>query len=120
MAAQFNQVGIQFAQMYYRFMESDRKSLAQFYTNDSMMTFENSSFKGQTQILEKIMSNPPSKYSLVTCDCQPSPNNGVVAFVTGDLSVENNHPMKFAHVFQLFPNGNSYFVLNDIFRLCIG
>ncbi|BAM39763.1 uncharacterized protein TOT_020000034 [Theileria orientalis strain Shintoku] len=120
MDTQFDQIGKQFANMYYTFMESDRKSLAQFYTNDSMMTFEQNQFKGQTQILEKIMSLPPSKHTLVTCDCQPSPNNGIVACITGDVSLDSNRPMKFSHVFQLFPNGNSYFVLNDIFRLCIG
>ncbi|AFZ78938.1 nuclear transport factor 2, putative [Theileria equi strain WA] len=120
MNAQFNQIGLQFTEMYYRLMESDRKGLAQFYTDDSMMTFENNSYKGQAQIMEKLLSNPASKYSILTCDCQPAPNNGVVAFIMGDLSVENNPPMKFAHVVQLFPNGNSYFVLNDIFRLCIG
>uniref|UniRef100_A0A3B0MRK1 Nuclear transport factor 2, putative n=1 Tax=Theileria annulata TaxID=5874 RepID=A0A3B0MRK1_THEAN len=105
----FSNVGLQFVKMYYHLMENDRQGLAQFYTNESMMTFENSSFKGQSQILEKLLSNPSSKYAILTCDFQPSPNNGVVAFIMGDLSVDNNPPMKFSHVFQLFPNGNSYF-----------
>ncbi|GFE55148.1 nuclear transport factor [Babesia ovis] len=117
---QFNQIGLEFVQMYYRLMETDRNSLANFYNDQSMMTFENGTFSGQKQIMEKLLSNPHSKYSILTCDCQPSPNNGVIAFTIGDVSLDNSPPMKFAHVVQLFPNGNSYFVLNDVFRLCIG
>ncbi|GBE61061.1 nuclear transport factor [Babesia ovata] len=120
MNPQYNEVGLQFVQMYYQLMETDRKSLANFYNEQSMMTFENSSHCGREQIMEKLLNNPSAKYSILTCDCQPSPNNGVIAFTMGDVSLDNSPPMKFAHVVQLFPNGASYFVLNDVFRLCIG
>ncbi|KAK1443992.1 nuclear transport factor 2 like protein [Babesia gibsoni] len=120
MNPQYNEVGLQFVRMYYQLMENDRKSLAAFYNDQSMMTFENTSVSGQQQIMEKLLAHPSSKYSILTCDCQPSPNNGVIAFTMGDVSLDNSPPMKFAHMVQLFPNGNSYFVLNDVFRLCIG
>ncbi|ORM42388.1 Nuclear transport factor 2 [Babesia sp. Xinjiang] len=117
---QFNQIGLEFVQMYYRLLEQDRNGLANFYNDQSMMTFETFTYTGQKQIMEKLLSNPPSKYSILTCDCQPTPNNGVIAFAIGDVAIDNGPPMRFAHIVQLFPNGNSYFVLNDIFRLCIG
>ncbi|KAK2194692.1 bifunctional Nuclear transport factor 2-Mtr2/Nuclear transport factor 2 [Babesia duncani] len=108
---QFNEVGLQFVRMYYQLMETDRNKLAQFYNEQSMMTFETGTFKGQQAIMEKLLANPASKYAIITCDCQPAPNNAVIAFIIGDLMVENNPPMKFAHVVQLFPNGNSYFAM---------
>ncbi|XP_952654.1 nuclear transport factor 2, putative [Theileria annulata] len=81
-----------------------RQGLAQFYTNESMMTFENSSFKGQSQILEKLLSNPSSKYAILTCDFQPSPNNGVVAFIMGTLTTRNlyQNTNYFLHIFYLY------------------
>lgn len=120
MNPQYNDVGLQFVQMYYRLMETDRKSLAPFYNDQSMMTFENGTFSGQQRIMEKLMANPSAKYSILTCDCQPSLNNGVIAFIMGDVSLDNSPPMKFAHMVQLLPSGTSYCVLNDVFRLCIG
>lgn len=120
MKPHFSEVGRQFVQMYYNLMETNRNNLAAFYNNESIMTFENGIFYGQQQIMEKLLNNPSARYSILTCDCQPSPNNGVVVFTMGDVSLDNSPPMKFAHIVQLFPNGNSYFVLNDVFRLCIG
>lgn len=42
--------------------------------------------------------------------------------VTGDLAVDGNvtTPLKFAQTFHLMPNGASWYIHNDIFRLNYG
>jgi hypothetical protein len=66
---------------------------------------------------------PSIQHKLVTFDAQPSFNNGILAFVSGDLIIDGNvtQPMKFAQTFQLIPGGNSgYYCHNDLFRLNYG
>ena len=49
---------------------------------------------------------------------QPSANNGIVAFVCGELSIDGGQPLMFTEVFNLMPGGSQgYFILNNIFRL---
>lgn len=72
-----------------------------------------------------------------TLDAQPSnEQGGVLVLVTGALLVRNNHlrcrysqltvlsqideeqkPMNYTQTFQLMPEGGSFFVFNDIFKL---
>ncbi|CCF72863.1 Nuclear transport factor 2 [Babesia microti strain RI] len=116
----FNEVGLEFSRTYHQFMETNRKELARFYCADSMLTFENNMYKGQVQIMEKLESTPLSKFNIISCDCQPSLNNGVICVIIGDLQIEQNPPMRFSRTFHLLPSGSSYILLNDVFRLCIG
>ena len=54
---------------------------------------------------------------------QPSPGNGLLVFVSGQLSIDDGAPLRFAQVFNLQPIPNQpggLFVLNDLFRLNIG
>ncbi|CAK9092627.1 unnamed protein product [Durusdinium trenchii] len=79
---------------------------------------------GADAIVQKIMALPFQKvqHQIVKCDCQPSVNDGIVIFITGNLLVDDNaNPLKFAQVFQLVkgPTGN-YYCHNDMFRLNIG
>mmetsp|Transcript_109177 Transcript_109177/g.260504 ORF Transcript_109177/g.260504 Transcript_109177/m.260504 type:complete len:123 (-) Transcript_109177:47-415(-) len=120
----FQQVGEQFCQHYYATFDSNRAGLHPLYSGQSMLTFEGEQFQGADSIVQKIMSLPFTKvqHQIVKCDCQPTPNDGVVIFVTGNLLVDDNaNPLKFAQIFQLLkgPTGN-YYCHNDMFRLNIG
>ncbi|OAG44942.1 hypothetical protein AYO21_00904 [Fonsecaea monophora] len=54
-----------------------------------------------------------------TTDAQPSnEQGGILVMVTGALLVDDQqHPMSYVQTFNLQPEGGSYFVFNDIFRL---
>ena len=61
-------------------------------------------------------------HKITTCDPQPSPSGGILVMVTGDLAVDGNvsTPLKFAQMFHLMPDGASWYIHNDIFRLNYG
>ena len=40
-----------------------------------------------------------------TLDCQPSVNNGIIVFVSGNLSIEGGNPLMFTEVFHLQQGG---------------
>eukprot|EP00931_Biecheleriopsis_adriatica_P107677 TRINITY_DN81_c0_g1_i1.p2 TRINITY_DN81_c0_g1~~TRINITY_DN81_c0_g1_i1.p2 ORF type:complete len:123 (+),score=24.25 TRINITY_DN81_c0_g1_i1:87-455(+) len=120
----FQQIGEQFCQHYYQTFDSNRSALAPLYGDQSMLTFEGEQFQGAQNITQKIASLPFQKvqHQIVKADCQPTINDGVVIFVTGNLLVDDNqNPLKFAQIFTLFkgPTGN-YYCHNDMFRLNIG
>jgi hypothetical protein len=86
-----------------------------------MLTFEGSQHQGQKGIIEKLSSLPfqSVQHSITTFDAQPgSPNGDIIVMVTGNLRVDNEENlMRYSQVFHLVPEGNSYYVFNDIFRL---
>lgn len=83
-----------------------------------MLTFEGEQFMGQQNIYNKLSSFGHIRHNVQTLDIQPSANNGIIAFVSGELSIEDGQPMMFTEVFHLVQGGaQGYFVLNDIFRL---
>lgn len=77
--------------------------------------------QGAKDIIEKLVSLPFQKVShrISTLDAQPgSPNGDILVMVTGDLMIDNEeNPQRYSQVFHLIPEGNSYYVFNDIFRL---
>ncbi len=87
-----------------------------------MLTFEGEAFRGVASILDKVGSFGQIKHDIKSFDAQPTPNNGIVCFVSGDLYIEDSqNAVKFAQVFQLFPGGSAgYFCYNDLFRLNYG
>lgn len=86
-----------------------------------MLTFETSQLQGAKDIVEKLVSLPFQKvaHRVSTLDAQPSsPNGEILVMVTGELLIdEEQNPQRYSQVFHLKPEGNSYFVFNDIFRL---
>ncbi|CDJ58221.1 nuclear transport factor 2, putative [Eimeria maxima] len=118
----FDSIGPQFVQLYYETFRNNRANLGELYTEDSLLTYEGTQFRGATAIVQKLSQLPAVvNHQLVTCDCQPTPNGGVLIVVCGDLAIEDNPPMKFTQTFNLVPNGSgTYAVFNDCFRLCIG
>ncbi|KAI0175075.1 hypothetical protein LQW54_012955 [Pestalotiopsis sp. IQ-011] len=123
MAANFEEVAKQFVTFYYSQFDSDRKQLAPLYREQSMLTFESSATQGATAIVEKLAGLPfqQVKHQVSTLDAQPSVNGGVLVLVTGQLLVdEEQRPMSYAQAFQLMPEGGSFFVFNDVFKLVYG
>ena len=116
-----NQVVVSFLDAYYKTMMNDRKSLVNFYTESSCMTYTGTEHKGLTQIMEKFngMSFKSINYKFDNYDVQPSPSNGgLVIFVTGSLVMDGENNFTFAQVFQLLPNQQGgYYLFNDMFRL---
>jgi len=91
-----------------------------------MLSFEGSKIQGQQHIVDKLkgLSFQRVLHRIVTLDCQPSPGNGILVFVSGELVVdEGSQTIRFSQVFNLQPTpgaANSFFVLNDLFRLNYG
>ncbi|KAG0173169.1 Nuclear transport factor 2 [Apophysomyces sp. BC1034] len=122
--ADFTTIASQFVNFYYQTFDADRNGLAALYRNQSMLTFEGQQTSGVTNIVEKLVSLPFAKvaHKVTTIDAQPSTANGsIIVIVTGVLLIdEEQNPQMFSQTFQLVPEGGSYYVFNDIFRLNYG
>ena len=86
-----------------------------------MLTWESNQILGVNSILEKLESLPFQKvvHKTDTIDAQPSSASvaSLMVLVTGQLIVDDNqNPIPFSQVFQLMPEGGSYYVQNDVFR----
>ena len=98
--------------------DSDRNQLGALYTNESMLTFEGQQFLGVQQIMEKLSSFDSLKHDVISFDFQPTINNGIIAFVNGNLSIDGGPPMKYSQIFHLAVGGSAgYYCHNDMFRL---
>ncbi|KAF9466277.1 nuclear transport factor 2 [Collybia nuda] len=87
-----------------------------------MLSWEGSPIQGNAAISEKLTTLPFSKveHKVTTLDAQPSSQTvaSLLVSVTGLLVVDDSpNPLQFSQVFQLIPDGGSYYVFNDIFRL---
>ncbi|OAQ96703.1 hypothetical protein LLEC1_01786 [Akanthomyces lecanii] len=126
MMAAFEDIAKQFIEFYYNQFDTDRKSLASLYREQSMLTFESASVLGANAIVEKLTSLPfeKVKHQVSTLDAQPSMvEGGVVILVTGQLLVdEEQRPMNYTQAFQLARDtaNGQYFVFNDVFKLVYG
>ncbi|SCV05993.1 LANO_0H19746g1_1 [Lachancea nothofagi CBS 11611] len=121
MSVDFNTLAQQFTEFYYNQFDTDRTQLGNLYREQSMLTFETTQLQGAKDIVEKLVSLPFSKvgHRISTLDAQPASANGdVLVMITGDLLIdEEQNAQRFSQVFHLMPEGNSYYVFNDIFRL---
>jgi len=123
--ADINAVAKQFTDFYYSTFDSDRSALSNLYRDNSMLTFEGNPLQGTTAIVEKLVGLPFAKvqHKVTTMDAQPSSPTvaSLIVSVTGLLLVDDGtNPLQFSQVFQLIPDGGSYYVFNDIFRLNYG
>ncbi|TEB36160.1 nuclear transport factor 2 [Coprinellus micaceus] len=120
MSQDFASVGQQFAKFYYEKFDSDRSQLAPLYRDFSMLTFEGQPFQGTQAIIEKLTSLSFQKvaHQVSSMDVQPSSDGKILVHVCGFLQVDGgeNH-LPYNQVFQLVPEGSTYYVLNDMFRL---
>ncbi|KAI0093801.1 nuclear transport factor 2 [Irpex rosettiformis] len=123
--ADINAVAKQFTDFYYTTFDSNRSSLGSLYRPSSMLTFEGTQILGAPAIIEKLTSLPFEKveHKVTTLDAQPSSVTvaSLIVSVTGQLLVDDStNPLAFSQIFQLIPEGGSYYVFNDIFRLNYG
>jgi len=123
--ADINAVAEQFTTFYYQSFDSNRSSLGPLYRDTSMLTFEGAPIQGVSSIIEKLTSLPFQKvqHKVTTRDAQPSSQSvaSLIVNVTGLLVIDDSpNPLQFSQVFHLIPEGGSYYVLNDIFRLNYG
>ncbi|CAF9919575.1 MAG: Nuclear transport factor 2 [Heterodermia speciosa] len=122
--ADFRTVAEQFTTFYYNTFDADRKGLAALYRDGSMLTFETAAIRGVSDIIKQLTTLPFEKvvHKVNTLDAQPSnEQGGILVMVTGALLVdEEQRPMNYTQAFQLLPDGQSYYVYNDVFRLIYG
>ena len=82
------------------------------------MTFEGEQFLGWEGIYGKLSSFGKLSHQITTCDVQPTANEGVIAVVSGQLSIDDGPPMMFSETFVLLQGGElGYYIHNNIFRL---
>ncbi|KAK9378912.1 uncharacterized protein V2V93DRAFT_374498 [Kockiozyma suomiensis] len=117
----FNEIANQFVKFYYDTFDSNRSGLAGLYRDNSMLTFETNQIQGAAGISEKLVGLPFQKvvHRISTFDAQPAgPDGSIIVMVTGEILFdEETNPQRYSQTFHLLPEGGSYFVLNDIFRL---
>ncbi|KAF3937380.1 hypothetical protein ABW19_dt0205809 [Dactylella cylindrospora] len=116
----YNAVSAQFVPFYYQTFDADRNGLASLYRPTSLLTFEGNPSQGAQAIVEKLASLPFQKiqHKVATTDAQPLPDGSIIVLVTGALLFDDSeHPQNFSQTFLLKPEGGSYFVANDVFRL---
>lgn len=121
---QYEAIGKAFTQQYYALFDdaAQRPQLVNLYNAEqSLMTFEGQQMQGAAKIMEKIASLTFQKIAhLITAiDCQPSFDGGIVINVLGQLKTDDDPPQSFTQCFVMKPNGDSFFIAHDIFRLCI-
>jgi len=121
---QYDAIGKAFTQQYYALFDdaASRPQLVNLYNAEhSLLTFEGQQMQGAAKIMEKIASLTFQKIAhLITAiDCQPSFDGGIVINVLGQLKTDDDPPQSFTQCFVMKPNGDSFFIAHDIFRLCI-
>ncbi|PON64654.1 Splicing factor-like protein [Trema orientale] len=116
-------VGNAFTQQYYLTLHKSPDVVHKFYVDSSVLSRPGpdgvmTSVSTKQGIKEMILSLDFQSYDaqILTADAQYSHNNGVIVLVTGCLIGNNNERRKFAQTFFLSFQGESYFVLNDVFR----
>lgn len=125
MGNSFEQVANSVVNFYYQTFTSNRSGLSALYRSNSMLTFEGAPVQGTEAIINKLTSLPITSVVPVldTLDAQPSSSEGgVLVCVTGRMQVDGGMPegMRFSQTFQIIPEGSSYYIQNDIFRLNYG
>ena len=90
------------------------------FSDQSMLTFEGEQFMGQQAIYGKLSSFGKVEHKVSTLDAQPSLNEGIIVFVSGELSIEGGNALMFTACFNLAKGGSQgYYVHNEIFRLSL-
>ncbi|KAN0064739.1 Nuclear transport factor 2 [Thecaphora frezii] len=124
--ADINVVTQQFTDYYYNTFDANRASLEGLYRPESMLSFEGTQHLGAKAITEKLLSLPFQKveHQVETRDAQPQSLggvNGILVLVTGLLVVDGGpNKLRFSQAFTLIPDGASFYVYNDVFRLVYG
>lgn len=122
--ANYEQIGKAFTEQYYNMFDNPatRSQLQALYNPEqSLMSFEGQQMQGTAKIMEKIQSLTFQKIAhLITAvDCQPMFDGGILINVLGQLKTDDDPPQSFMQCFVLKPNGDSFFIQHDVFRLVL-
>ena len=110
-----NDIGLQFLQAFFQ----PNADIANFYGNDSILTFESENLIGKEEIVAKLknlqVSTIPKNYSV-----QPS-LNGILIYFSGMFQiVGEQNQMPFTRCIFLANNNGSYYIKNDIYKVTFG
>ena len=114
------QLAEQFLNTYYNTMITDRPSLINFYTDNSTLTYEGQTYRGLKEISEKFegFSFKKIQFALDNFDHQDSCiQGGLMILLSGSLLLDDQNKLQFSQFFHLLPNGNTYYVHNELFRV---
>ncbi|CAF0812586.1 unnamed protein product [Didymodactylos carnosus] len=119
---QVKDVGKAFIQHYYQtFDTGSRESVAALYEPSvGRMDFNGAKTAvGVAEITERLRSYTFTtiNHTVSTIDIQQTYDNGILIVVTGMLRADNDQPMQFTETFLLKGANNSWFVVNNFFRL---
>jgi len=123
--ADINSIAKQFTDFYYNTFDVNRALLEPLYREHSMLTWEGQPISGAKAVIKHLtsLSFNTVKHQVSTLDAQPSSPTvaSVIVNVSGFLLIDDStNPLPFNQTFQLMPDGGSYYVQNDIFRLVRG
>lgn len=109
-------IGSQFLQA---FFGKGPVNYANFYGNDSVLTFESEVYFGQQNIAEKLSSlNLASNFT--NYEVQPSVA-GILIYVSGSCCIAGEtNQIPFSRVMFLAQANGSYYVKNDIYKITMG
>ena len=112
-----------FTAHFYNTFDVNRNELANLYDPSvSLLQFESSPVVvGKDAIVKKLVELPMRtvKHIITTADGQPTVDGGIVIHVLGQLKADEDQPHSFSEMFHLKPQGQSFIILNQIFRLAV-
>ncbi|PAA94885.1 hypothetical protein BOX15_Mlig016108g1, partial [Macrostomum lignano] len=117
--ANFALIGQQFTQAFYATLQTNREQLVNFYYDQAMLTYEGAQLMGKAAIMTKYRSLGFQHIStaITNADYQPV-ERGVLIAVNGQLRVDDaTQPLPFTETFLLRSFGQSFAIVNHIFRL---
>ncbi|RMZ97402.1 hypothetical protein BpHYR1_019244 [Brachionus plicatilis] len=122
---QGREIGNAFVQAYYNIFDNGpRENLSNFYVPDSetsQMSFEGNLVKGQQAIVEKLRNLSFQKVTrmITAVDTQTTVENGIMIYVIGRLQTDSDPAHSFTQSFYLRNSNNTWFILNESFRLLV-
>ena len=115
----WDQVGEAFVEQYYKLFDSNQKQvLINMYHANALLTYEDSKVMGQSAIRDILLNKVTFQIirrTVTECDCQPTPDDGVVIMITGKLTKSDGdqaHP--YTEVFVLKPDAGTYVIFHHI------
>ena len=82
------------------------------------MTYEGKQYKGLFGIGYKYGGLPSTKHKADIVDYHPTVADGVLAFISGEISIDGGPGIKFDQVLSIHIGGkNGYYLLNDHFKM---
>jgi len=120
--ADFVELGLQFAQLYYSKFDVNRESVLEHYHPQALMTFEDNQGQGHDQlrvIITEKMKFQKIQHAVTKIDSQPTYDGGVIVVVSGRLKTDEDPPHAFSQTFVLRPDNNNMLITHDVFRLSL-